>query len=67
MTMKCLLGALALSAASVVSAHPGHPTLDPSHTHAPFDIDPLLAVALAAIVVAVINIARSWRQRSSER
>jgi hypothetical protein len=58
-----------LTVASVVFAHPGHPTLNPHHTHGALELNPIALILLAAIVIGVILIGRravprhtkSWR------
>ncbi|HEY8552983.1 MAG TPA: hypothetical protein VIL43_00410 [Burkholderiales bacterium] len=69
MLRQRLSAALAAAAAAPsLYAHPGHPTLDPHHTHGPYEMDPLLALALAAAAFALaFGVRAAWRRRQQVR
>ena len=43
-------------------AHPGHPTLNPGHTHESFATDPLALLALAILAVGVALVASRYKR-----
>ena len=46
-------------------AHPGHPTLDPNHSHGLFEAEPILT--LVVIAVALLTVGTAARRRSKTR
>ena len=48
-------------------AHPGHPTFYPNHTHASFEIDPLLGLAALSVAVAALLIGKAAYRRVTDR
>lgn len=63
MFLRPVSALLASFAAGFAWGHPGHPTLDPDHVHAPFEPEPIVLLALALVAVVVAVSARgSWRR-----
>lgn len=50
-----------------VVAHPGHPTLNPDHSHGMLDVDPMLGLALFAGVSAAFLFGKALYRRVAER
>ncbi|MBI5612352.1 MAG: hypothetical protein HY942_04695 [Gammaproteobacteria bacterium] len=57
-TVACLLPA-------VVTAHPGHPSLNVEHAHAAHELDPLLGLMLIVAAAAAAALVRAIRRRRS--
>lgn len=62
-TMKRIGAAVAYLLSTGVQAHPGHPALSIEHTHAAYEIDPLLGLMLIVAVGAMVVLVRAFRRR----
>lgn len=48
-------------------AHPGHPTLQPNHTHGPHEIDPLLGLIALVGAIGVFLVGRAISRRTFKK
>lgn len=47
-------------------AHPGHPTLNPHHSHGALELNPVTLILLAAIAIGMLLVGRGTAVRRSK-